>query len=139
MTFMTAHKSKGLQADYVFIINNKDKGMGFPSKIQDDPIVDMLLESKESYPFAEERRLFYVAMTRAKVKAFIVVVENNKSVFASELENRYKRSLNIEAFTCPNCGGKLVKRKGPYGEFYGCSNYQTNGCKFTRTYKKLEK
>lgn len=136
MQFVTAHKSKGLQADYVFIINNKDKGMGFPSKIQDDPVVDLLLEGKESFPFAEERRLFYVALTRAKVKSYMVVVDNNKSAFATEMEQKYEQQLKQGDFTCPLCGGRLEKKTGPYGEFFGCSNYKTTGCTFKRKINK---
>lgn len=137
MQFLTAHKSKGLQADYVFIINNRERGMGFPSKIQDDPLVDCLLEGKEAFPFAEERRLFYVALTRAKVKSFLVAVNGNESAFASEMEQQYADELKKEAFTCPWCGGYLEKKTGPYGEFYGCSNYQSTGCSFKRKiYKK---
>lgn len=132
MQFLTAHKSKGLQADYVFIVNNKNYGMGFPSKIQDDPIVDSLLEGKESYPFAEERRLFYVALTRAKIKSFLVVVDKNESAFATEMEQEYADELKKELYTCPLCGGKLKKMTGPQGEFFGCTNYQYNGCKFVR-------
>ena len=139
MQFMTAHSSKGLQADYVFIINNKDRGMGFPSKIQDDPIIEVLLQGKESFPFAEERRLFYVAMTRAKVKAFLIVVDGNESSFVSEMEAKYGEQFRRERFTCPECGGYLVKKKGPYGEFYGCSNYRTTGCKYTRNIKMLNR
>lgn len=136
MQFLTAHKSKGLQADYVFIINNKDRGMGFPSKIQDDPLVDCLLEGKESFPFAEERRLFYVALTRAKKKAFLVTDMCNSSAFTIELRRRYGDSLWGEAKKiCPVCGGILVRRNGQYGAFYGCSNYRSQGC----TYKlKIE-
>lgn len=132
MAFITAHRSKGLQADYVFIINNKHKGLGFPSTIQDDPIIDILLEGKESYPFAEERRLFYVALTRARKKSYILTVDGNESVFARELESRYEKELKSERFICPECGGKLEKRTGPYGVFYGCSNYKTKGCKYIK-------
>ena len=139
MEFLTAHKSKGLQADYVFIINNKDRGMGFPSKIQNDPLVDSLLECKEDYPFAEERRLFYVALTRAKIKSYLVVVNGNESGFASEMEKRYAVEMKREAFTCPLCGGTLEKKSGPYGEFYGCANYKYMGCTFTRKIQKKDK
>lgn len=138
MQFLTAHKSKGLQADYVFIINNKDKGMGFPSKIKDDPLVDCLLEGKESYPYAEERRLFYVALTRAKVKAFLVVITGNESVFSLEMGKRYGDQLRSGLMTCPECGGVLEKRSGPYGEFYGCSNYRTKGCTYKMKIKQRQ-
>lgn len=135
MNFITAHKSKGLQADYVFIINNKQSGLGFPSRIQDDPIVDILLEAQETYPYAEERRLFYVALTRAKKKSFIVTVDGNESLFAKELEERYEKEIKQERFTCPSCGKKLVVRTAKTGvnvgkQFYGCSGYP--GCKYTR-------
>ena len=73
MEFITAHKSKGLQADYVFILNTKNKGLGFPSKIQNEPVIQMLVENSDVYPYAEERRLFYVAMTRARKKVWLLV------------------------------------------------------------------
>ena len=132
MQFMTAHRSKGLQADYVFIINNKDSRMGFPSQIQDASIMDLLLEKVEAYPFAEERRLFYVALTRAKTKVYLVTQEHTESVFAKELMKRYETQLKNEKYTCPLCGGKLLKKTGPYGEFFGCTNYATSGCTYKR-------
>lgn len=132
MSFLTAHKSKGLQADYIFIINNKKSRMGFPSKIQDAPILDLLLDNCDQYPHAEERRLFYVALTRAKKKAFIMTVNGQESEFAMELKARYGEELKKEQFECPLCGGRLIKRSGPYGEFFGCSNYRTNGCTYKR-------
>lgn len=132
MSFITAHKSKGLQADYVFIINNKKSRMGFPSKIQDAAILNLLLDNCDQYPYAEERRLFYVALTRAKKKAFLVTVNHQESEFAMELKERYGNELKREQWECPLCGGKLLKKKGPYGEFFGCSNYKTTGCKYKR-------
>ena len=132
MSFMTAHKSKGLQADYIFIINNKRSKMGFPSKMQDATILSLLLEHGEQYPYAEERRLYYVALTRAKKKVFIVTVANQESEFALELKKQYGDQLKREKFSCPICGGQLLKRTGPYGEFFGCSNYQKLGCTYKR-------
>ena len=132
MTFLTAHKSKGLQADYVFIINNKSSRMGFPSKIQNDPILDLLLENNESYPYAEERRLYYVALTRARTKVYFLTVKDNESVFARELEANYEYKLKAERFACPICGGRLVRKTGPYGDFFGCENYRETGCTYTR-------
>ena len=129
---MTAHRSKGLQTDYVFILNNKESKMGFPSKIQDASIMDLLLEKAETYPYAEERRLFYVALTRAKTKTFLITQEHHESIFAKELMNKYEMSLKTERYTCSLCGGKLVKRSGSYGEFFGCSNYGNTGCTYKR-------
>lgn len=116
----------------MFILNNKNTKTGFPSKIQDSAILDLLLESRDSYPYAEERRLFYVALTRAKKKAYLLTVENYESEFVLELRARYGDEMKRERFECPLCGGRLVKRSGPYGEFYGCSNYKTRGCTFKR-------
>lgn len=132
MSFLTAHKSKGLQADYVFIINNKRSKMGFPSKIQDAPIVNLLLGNCDEYPYAEERRLFYVALTRARKKAVVVTVTGQEYEFVSELKERYGCEIKREKFECPVCGGCLLKKSGPYGEFLGCSNYRTNGCIYKR-------
>lgn len=136
MYFATAHKSKGLQADYIFIINNKNVRMGFPSKVQDAPILQLLLEKCDQYPDAEERRLFYVALTRAKKKVYLLTVENQESSFVKELRSQYGEELRQERFICPVCGGKLRKKSGPYGDFLGCSNYKTIGCKYTRNLKR---
>lgn len=132
ISFLTAHKSKGLQADYVFIINNKNSKMGFPSKIQNAAILDILLNNNDYFPYSGERRLFYVALTRAKKKVFIVTVNKRISEFAIELKNTYRKQIKQEPWTCPLCGGKILRKKGQFGEFYGCSNYKTEGCKFVK-------
>lgn len=132
MCFMTAHKSKGLQADYVFIINNSSSRMGFPSRIQDDPILSLLLDNSENYPFAEERRLYYVALTRAKTKVYLLTVKDHESIFIHEIRSRYLEEIKKEQFECPICGGKLLRKTGPYGDFFGCENYKIMGCTYKR-------
>lgn len=132
MSFITAHKSKGLQADYVFILNNKSRGMGFPSKIQDDPLVNYLLGETEAFPFAEERRLFYVALTRARIKTYLLEIPGNESVFVTELEKKYGHLIDGEGYTCPWCGAPLRKETDSEGEFFGCTNFYVNGCRFWR-------
>lgn len=136
MNFITAHKSKGLQADYIFIINNRKTKMGFPSKIQDAAILNLLLDNCDQYPYAEERRLFYVALTRAKKKVFLVTVSNQESEFVMELKERYGEELKGEQFECPLCGGRLLKKSGSYGEFFGCSNYKNFGCTYKRKIRR---
>ena len=84
--FLTIHSSKGLQSDYVIILNNKNSGMSFPSKITDLSLINLLLDNSDDYPYSEERRLFYVALTRCKKKAFLLSISNNKSVFIKEIE-----------------------------------------------------
>ena len=136
--FLSAHKSKGLQADYVFIINNKTGKTGFPSQIQDAAILSLLLNDCDSHPFAEERRLYYVAMTRARVKTFFVTIRSKESIFAKELKTKYPKQLKQEKFTCPLCGGRLEKKTGPYSQFFGCENYRTAGCRYIRKIRKHE-
>ena len=75
------------------------------------------------YSDSEERRLFYVALTRARRKVFIVTADNKQSSFASEMISKYGEEMKKVTWTCPLCGGALRKVKGSYGEFYGCSNY----------------
>lgn len=132
ISFMTAHGSKGLQADYVVLLNNKAYGMGFPSQVADAPIFRLLLENGDHYPFAEERRLFYVAITRAKKKVWLVTIRGNESAFVKEIEKAYGEAMRKERYTCPLCGGRLVRRSGPYGDFLGCANYKDKGCHYIR-------
>ncbi len=61
ISFMTAHASKGLGRDNVIIINGKDDVLGFPSKIEDDPVMKLVIKEDENIDFEEERRLFYGA------------------------------------------------------------------------------
>ncbi len=84
--FLTIHSSKGLQSDYVIILNNKNSGMSFPSKITDLSLINLLLDNSDDFPYSEERRIFYVALTRCKKKVFLLVNSNNKSVFIKEIE-----------------------------------------------------
>lgn len=84
--YLTVHKSKGLEYDYIFLINMTDSIDGFPSKIEENNILKMVLPKEEEYPYAEERRLFYVALTRAKEKVFIFTPKKNPSTFVKELE-----------------------------------------------------
>lgn len=85
--------------------------MGFPSKMHDAPILSLLLENRDQYPCAEERRLYYVALTRAKKKVFIVTIAHQESEFALELKGRYGEQLKRVKFECPICGGRLLKKR----------------------------
>lgn len=89
---LTAHKSKGLQADYVFIIGLNNNKNGFPNKYVDHKILKYVNSYKEYYPFEEERRLFYVALTRCVKKVYLFTLENNSSIFVNELK-KYKNVI----------------------------------------------
>jgi len=132
MTFKTVHGSKGLEEDYVIVLNNDDSRTGFPNKIEDDPILSLILSYKDSFIYAEERRLFYVALTRTRNYCYLLVNINSVSDFVDELikecyivnpevideDKSYKK--------CPKCEtGNLILRRGGVdnGWFYGCSNF----------------
>jgi ATP-dependent exoDNAse (exonuclease V) beta subunit (contains helicase and exonuclease domains) len=139
--FITVHKSKGLEADNVIILNLKNHLLGFPNKMTDDPILSLLLSDDEEYRFAEERRLFYVALTRTKNEV-ILMIPSEISLFAEELltDNNYLLTSidgNLKTTNCPYCQtGKLVIRKNPIDatQFLGCSHYPI--C--NQTFKNIE-
>lgn len=82
--FLTVHKSKGLEADYVIILQCNKGTFGFPSEMSDDPVLNLILGKGDEFPHGEERRLMYVAMTRAKVRTFVMYDRKNPSVFVTE-------------------------------------------------------
>ena len=132
MSFLTVHKSKGLEADNIVLLNFNNSTLGFPNKISDDPVLGMVLSKSDSYPYAEERRLLYVAITRTRNSTSILVNENTPSEFIHDFE----RSFNIDVIRdgekqeeevfCPHCKtGRLLIRKAEETNkyFVGCSNY----------------
>jgi len=83
--YLTVHKSKGLEEENVIIINLEDKYLGFPNKIKDEQILNFVNNSYEKFPYSEERRLFYVALTRTKNYVYLLTPNKNKSIFVNEL------------------------------------------------------
>ena len=86
MRYMTIHKSKGLEADTVIIINLLDDIMGFPSKMEDAPILKLVSPKVDDFPYSEERRLFYVALTRTRNYVYLYVPFYNASKFIEEIQ-----------------------------------------------------
>lgn len=82
--FLTVHKSKGLEADYVILLQCNKDTYGFPSLVSDDPVLSYVLTKSDQFPFGEERRLFYVAITRAKMKTLVLYDKRFPSVFVDE-------------------------------------------------------
>lgn len=131
--FMTVHRSKGLEADIVIVINCNAGRHGFPSGITDDPSLNLLLSEADQYENGEERRLFYVAMTRAKEYVYFVADASSKSKFIAELETG---DAGHHVQKCPRCKtADLVKKTGVKNGkewvLYGCSNYQY-GCEYRK-------
>lgn len=129
LTFMTAHSAKGLGFDNVVILNMFEGKFEFPCQLEDDPIMKLVRYEDTSMPFAEERRLFYVAMTRTKNRVYILTPQHRPSRFLIELVNDYKiphsRALNMETMDlfrlrCPRCGYPL---KHELNKNYGLGLY----------------
>lgn len=95
MYYLTSHKSKGLEEENVIIINLENKLLGFPNKIIDNKLLRFVSCKDDKYPYSEERRLFYVALTRTKNKVYLLVPKNNPSIFVKELLANYKSQINI--------------------------------------------
>jgi len=210
LQFMTVHASKGKEADFVIILG-LDKGKhGFPAEKATPALLDLLLPKAEDFAYAEERRLFYVALTRARHHVYLICDATKASDFIRELIhdeyemhsdefhgagiqdkmsdkpcsqcqtgfmqakdsqygsffgcNQYplcthtepacqwcggelkelgrfkvcasKRCDYIEPI-CPKCGGSMRLRKGPYGDFWACSNYR-KGSEFSCEHKESQ-
>lgn len=88
--FMTIHKSKGLEFENVILLNCNDNITGFPNKIEDNPIIKKLQINTE-IKYAEERRLFYVALTRTKNIIYLLYNSHNPSIFIKEIKKIIKK------------------------------------------------
>lgn len=128
-TFMTAHSAKGLEADWVFVIADRERTGGFPSTVSDP--MDLLFETaEEGIADAEERRVFYVAMTRARKGLFIVnrMEDDGYAIsavgqFTSEIVRDNARDLARTVEFCPECTGPMRLTDGPDGTFWGCCSF----------------
>ncbi len=134
ITYKTVHQSKGLEEDYVILISGENARNGFPNKMEDDRMIEMVLGNSSSFPYAEERRLFYVAITRTRTRVYILSDKNRVSEFVKEIYDHIQIAdselaedvKDSEKYLCPWCkSGKLVLRESANGDsrFYGCTNY----------------
>jgi len=140
--FHTIHGSKGLEADYVIIPGLTKGAYGFPSTIVDDPVLHLAMPAGDVFPLAEERRLFYVALTRAKRSVLLLTVAGKESPFLLELVRDHNIAVldasgkATSAIPCPACKkGNLVPRTGKFGPFLGCNQYPA--CRHTQKPGKL--
>ena len=130
-TYMTVHRAKGLEADYAVVLGLCAGKHGFPVEIADDPLLDLVMAAPEAHPNAEERRLLYVALTRARRQVFLLAEGGPPSAFVTELIDG---GYDITVFgrlpegdvPCPQCNeGRLERRENARDGniFYGCSNW----------------
>lgn len=130
LRFSTVHSSKGLEEDFVILINGEEGKYGFPNKVEDDDVLNLVLSQPDKIEYAEERRLWYVALTRTRTYVYVLVDSTHPSSFVDEIENycdvinKTKDSSKDPKLMCPRCKkGVLIKRQYQGREFYGCSNY----------------
>ena len=131
ISFLSVHKSKGLEADNVVLLNFTNDRLGFPNQIADDKVLDFVLTDGCTFPFEEERRLFYVAITRTKNRTFILTENKNPSVFFKEFKQSdavcfvsIKSAEDKGQAKCPRCKtGDLLKVSKNGKTFVGCSNF----------------
>jgi DNA helicase-4 len=128
---MTFHRAKGLEADYTVLLDVSEGNFGVPSRIEDDELLQLVIPSPETFPYAEERRLFYVAMTRASRGVYLLTNQNKPSRYIAELRQIGGEDVSLESLggnplqDCPVCAkGYLMQRVGRGGNsFMGCSEY----------------
>ena len=126
--FLTAHRAKGAEADYVLLPGMLERG--FPNARADDPVLALAMPHADGFPLGEERRLFYVALTRARRAVAMFTVQGRRSPFLDELVNDGAVAVTamdgvaIRETPCPACdGGVIVQRNGRFGPFHSCSGY----------------
>ncbi len=129
LEYCSMHKSKGITRDIVIVLNMNAGLTGMPATRESDPILDALLAKEDNFPFAEERRLFYVAITRAREETFLIANRKNPSPFIFEISDEIKSAYGK---LCPKCQtGELILKHGKHGDFYYCSNYRY-GCNYLK-------
>lgn len=112
--YRTVHQSKGLECDNVILINLKNWKAGFPNKMVDDPVLNFVKRNGDSFSYAEERRLFYVALTRTKNNVYLLTPYFKSSVFVQEL----KTDANVELLNLEHNRLETLKNIEKNGERY---------------------
>jgi len=132
--FKTIHASKGLEADHVILLAADGGRMGFPSEIVDDPLLSLVSPEEEAFENAEERRVMYVAMTRARETLTILASYARPSAFVTELADDpaygvvAARGAEPRVHACDECGGRLLGVTGREGRTrFRCEHVQHCG------------
>ena len=142
INFSTIHRSKGLEADVVIVLNNINDINGFPSQKSTDPLLQLIDKRDSDEIKREERRVFYVAVTRAKKRIILITVNFEQSEYIEEIlsNNEFDKEISddngyecyIEKYIseqeekvkiCDICGHPMEKRKRNEKEIWGCTSY----------------
>jgi len=128
----TFHRSKGLETDYCILIGFFQGKTGFPNQNKEDVVTEALLPTLDDFPHSEERRLLYVAITRARKKSYLIADPMAPSEFINEiLSTQYNLHIDSERFEekfrkiykCHLCtDGYFKMQSGKYGNFYSCTS-----------------
>lgn len=137
--FMTVHRAKGMESDIVILINCETGKYGFPAELSDDKILNLLLSGDDQYPNGEERRAFYVALTRAREKFVFLANKNRQSKFLREIYAEHV-GHQAEAIACERCEAELrfikdIRNKFGLSKMFGCTNYKY-GCDYSTFIKE---
>lgn len=134
ISYKTIHSSKGLEADHVILLRADGGRSGFPSEMVDDPLLSLVSPETEPFENAEERRVMYVAMTRARHTLTILASEARPSVFVTELMKDPAFGVTgpleavARAHACGECGGRLIYISGQDGRaWYRCEHVDLCG------------
>jgi DNA helicase-4 len=134
ISFKTIHASKGLEADHVILLSADGGRMGFPSEIVDDPLLALVSPDEELFENAEERRVMYVAMTRARHTLTILASNSRPSSFVTELNSDPAYGIGSSAggrptvHECGECTGRLLGVRGRDDRnWYRCEHVQHCG------------
>ena len=156
--FSTVHSSKGLGFDAVIVLGMTDRpGVDFPSAKQDDPVLSIFMPQGDQLEFAEERRLFYVALTRAKKMVSLITPKHEGSSFVRELlktalsnesvssaigtqeisnDEKYDVPQPLNAANqkiCPKCRkGRLLPRISKFGPWMVCEHTNKGFCDYKK-------
>jgi DNA helicase IV len=145
ISYKTIHASKGLEADHVILLNADSGRTGFPSEIADDPLLSLVSPEAEPFENAEERRVMYVAMTRARHTLTLLASASRTSAFVSELRAEPEYGIvsgtadDAEPHVCGECGGRLLPVPARNERiWYRCEHKQLCG-NFVPTCSECEK
>ena len=138
--YHTIHRFKGREADHIIVVGvDADDKYGFPSAIENDFVLNLVMPGKESFAHAEERRLLYVAITRARKSVTLIADARTPSAFIRELIDDFNvptlsaSGEPVESVSCPRCGSTLVqKTNGKTGHpFWGCRSFPA--CSYSKS------